>query len=165
MIELDELEDLFSDLDEVMPTESQKADMYDIYREDFFNDYVEIDGLELTLKSQKSWIKGFHEMPETFVHLVTREMTHGKPRTFDAKRANRIHWIKPILVQRDNPKINYFEKIDKGYLKQHYWFREKDFVVILKAIKTKILLVTAFYVDKLKKVDFDWDLNKYNESL
>jgi hypothetical protein len=165
MIDLDHLEDLFDNLNEVSPTAAQLAEMYEIYKDEFVHDYVEIDGCKITLKSQKSWLKGFEELPETFVHLITREQTYGKPRIFDKYRANRIHWVKNILVQRDNPKIKYFEKVDKGYLKKHYWFEEKNFVVILKPVKADLLLVTAFYVEDLKKDDFEWDYNAYRESL
>lgn len=165
MIDLDDLEDLFDDLDEVGPTAAQLTRMHEIYRDDFFHDYVEIEGKEITLKHQKSWVLGFEELPETFVHLITREPSKGRPRTFDKLRANRIHWVKQILTQRDNPKIKYFEKVDMGYLKKHYWFEEKDFVVILKPVNANLLLVTAFYVEALKKQDFEWDYNKYRESL
>lgn len=165
MIDLDDLEDLFDDLDEVSLTEQQKKAMYDIYRDDFFHDYVEVDGKEITVKNQKSWVKGFEGYPETFVHLVTREPLKGKPREFDKLRANKIHWVKQILLQKDNPKIKYFEKVDQGYLKRHYWFEEKDFVVILKPVSETLLIVTAFYVEALKKQDFEWDYNKYRESL
>jgi len=84
---------------------------------------------------------------------------------FDKYRANRIHWVKQILTQKDSPKIKYFEKIDQGYLKRHYWFEEKDFVVILKPVSDTLMIVTAFYVEKLKKDDFQWDYEKYRESL
>ena len=84
---------------------------------------------------------------------------------FDKYRANRIHWVKQILLQKDNPKIKYFEKMDLGYLKKHYWFEEKDFVVILKPVSDTLMIVTAFYVEKLKKDDFEWDYEKYRESL
>lgn len=165
MISLDDLEDLFDNLDEVSPTEEQKKIMYEIYRDDFFHDYVEVDGKEITIKNQKSWVKGFEGYPETFVHLVTREPSKGKPREFDKYRANRIHWVKQILTQKDDPKIKYFEKIDLGYLKKHYWFEEKDFVVILKPVTEKLMIVTAFYVEKLKKSDFEWDYEQYKKSL
>jgi len=165
MINLDDLEDLFDDLDEVGPTAAQLTTMHAIYRDDFFHEYVEVEGKEITLKHQKSWVKGFEELPETFVHLITREQSHGKPRVFDKYRANRIHWVKNILMQRDNPKIKYFEKIDKGYLKKHYWFEEKNFVVVLKPVSEKLMIVTAFYVEELKKKDFDWDYKLYQESL
>lgn len=165
MINLDDLEDLFDDLDEVSPTAAQLTTMHEIYRDDFFHDYVEVDGKEITVKHQKSWLKGFEGYPETFVHLLTRETVKGKPRVFDKPRANRIHWVKQILLQKDNPKIKYFEKVDLGYLKKHYWFEEKDFVVILKPVSDTLTIVTAFYVEKLKKDDFEWDYEKYRKSL
>jgi len=158
MISLEDLEDLFDNLEDVGPTAAQLAEMHEIYRNDFFHDYVEVDGKEITVKHQKSWIKGFEGLPETFVHLLTREPLKGKPRTFDKLRANRIHWIKQILIQKDNPKIKYFEKIDQGYLKKHYWFEEKDFVVILKPVTDKLMIVTAFYVEVLKRKDFEWGI-------
>jgi len=165
MINLDDLEDLFDDLEIVGPTAVQLAKMHEIYRDDFFHDYVAVDGKEITVKHQKSWVKGFEDLPETFVHLITREPSKGKPRIFDKFRANRLHWVKQILIQKDNPKIKYFEKKDMGYMKKHYWFEEKDFVVILKPVTEKLMIVTAFYVEDLKKKDFEWNYKTYRESL
>ena len=165
MIDLDDLNDLFDDLNDVMPTPQQLLNMHEIYRDDFVHDYVEIDGCKLTLKNQKSWLKGFEGLPETFVHLLTREESFGKPRKFDKSRANKIHWVKQILIQKDDGRIKYFEKIDKGYLKRHYWFKAKKFVVILKPVNPDLLLVTAFHADETKQSDLEYDYNKYLESL
>ena len=45
------------------------------------------------------------------------------------------------------------------------WFEEKDFVVILKPVSDTLMIVTAFYVEELKKDDFEWDYKTYRESL
>lgn len=110
MSDLTNLEELFSDLDCDKPNENQLYKMYEIYTNELVDDYIEIDGLRLVFKSQKSWLKGFEGYPETFVHLITKEESYGKPRKFDKERANRIHWVKPILQNKDNPQIFYFEK-------------------------------------------------------
>ncbi|WP_028123660.1 hypothetical protein [Epilithonimonas tenax] len=163
MSDLENLEDLFDDLDDNIPCKEHFEEIYRIYQEELIDDYIEVDGVRLTFKSHKSWIKGFEGYPETFVHLITKEESYKKPRQFDSKRANRIHWIKCILKNIGNSKILYFEKKDKDdTTKKYYWYKEKNFVVILKPIQPKILLVTAFCVEKNKAMDFEYEYNKYH---
>jgi hypothetical protein len=38
-------------------------------------------------------------------------------------------------------------------------------VVILKPVSDTLMIVTAFYVEKLKRDDFEWDYEKYRKSL
>lgn len=163
MSNLEDLRELFDDLDHEFPCKEHLEKLYQIYQEELIDDYIEVDGIRLSFKSHKSWIKGFESYPETFVHLITKEQAYKKPRQFDSKRANRIHWVKCILSNIKDPKIFFFEKKDKDdVLKKYFWYKEKSFVVILKPIQPKILLVTAFCVEKTKAMDFEYDYNKFH---
>ncbi|MCL1034675.1 hypothetical protein [Elizabethkingia anophelis] len=163
MDKLEDLQELFDDLNQQIPSKEHLEKFYEIYNKELSDDYIEIGGDRLTFKSQKSWVKEFEGYPETFVHLITKEQAYGKPRVFDSKRANRIHWVKCILSNIGHSKILFFEKKDKDdILKKYYWYKEKKFVVILKPIKPKILLVTAFCVEKTKEMDFEYDYKKFH---
>lgn len=103
----------------------------------------------------------FKRRMETFVHVITRESKYKNKREFDRDRANRIHWIRPILENSHLSCINVFERVnDKGENQHYYWCPKKDFVVILREIKPDLMLLTAFCVDDYNKNKFR---NWYNE--
>ena len=90
---------------------------------------------------------GFRQYPETFVHVVTRKSKLSGKRHFDRERANRIHWIKNILLHSQDRRIKFFQfRDEENILKDHYWFEEKDFIVVLKPVTPNSLLITAFCV-------------------
>ena len=77
--------------------------------------------------TRKSWHKDFRGLPETFVHLITRENKYKERREFDHERANRIHWVKEVLINHTSARVKYFEYADeKGVLKHHYWLEEEN---------------------------------------
>jgi len=163
MIDLVELEDLFDDLDFDEPSQHHFDEMLRIFTEDFVTNPFQVDGKNVKVVMQPSWNREFRGHPETFVHLITRESRHkGKnERQFDRERANRIHWVKQILLQQADTRIKYYELADeKGYVKQHYWFEEGDFLVVLKPISADLLVVTGFYVDALERPK---QRRRYNE--
>ncbi|KHJ37139.1 hypothetical protein PBAC_26740 [Pedobacter glucosidilyticus] len=166
-MELDDLEDLFDDLDFISPQPSYLAKMLDIYNQDFNQEEFTVFGKSIKVVNKPSWEPEFKGYPETFVHLITRESNYKdkKPRQFDKWRANRIHWVKVILSNTDSNRIKCFEEIDnKGYKKMYFWFKENDFVVILKSISLELLVITGFYVEKSKRKDLDEKLQNYKSS-
>ena len=90
MIELDELEPLY-DMIPLDPDNSLKDELFAIFKADFIDDQVTVDGKEVKIIQHKSNIPGFRQYPETFVHIVTRESHISKKRNFEPNRANRIH--------------------------------------------------------------------------
>jgi hypothetical protein len=68
MSDLTNLEELFSDLDSDKPNENQLYKMYEIYTNELVDDYIEIDGLRLVFKSQKSWLN-----PEAITERMMEE--------------------------------------------------------------------------------------------
>lgn len=56
----------------------------------------------------------FERYYEKFVHVITRTIkggrykTSGKIREFREERANRVHWIRPILENKEDKRITYF---------------------------------------------------------
>jgi hypothetical protein len=155
MIELDDLEPLYDEIP-LEPDEDLKIELFEIFKKDFIDNPFKIDNSKVKIILEKSRIPGFRQYPETFVHIITRLSPMRGKRNFEPERANRIHWIKPILLQKDNSKIKFFEFADDdGILKYHYWFKEMNFMIVLKPISPDVLIITAFCVDKM-------DRNKYN---
>jgi hypothetical protein len=151
---LDELEDLF-DLAELpvdAPTPEQLYQMYGIFLNDFVTHKMTIQGKQLRVNMSKSNHFLFKGKAETFVHIVTRENKYTGKREYDRERANRIHWIRPVLENASDNRILFFEKInDKGVNQLYYWYKERDFIVIIREIKPSLLLITSFCVDASKK--------------
>ncbi len=131
----------------------QINDFYKIFVNDFIDNPVVINGKKIKIAPVNSRIKEFNEYNESFVHVITRDTSKG--RIYNADRANRIHWIKPILENSESKSILYFKWIDENNVcKEHFWFFKRDFIVVLKPISSDLMLVTAFCVDKDEKEKF-----------
>ena len=152
--ELDNLELLFDDddLDYEMPTYEQLTEMYNIFKQDIIRNPPIIKGVPLTHNKDKSKHRDFRNLPDGFVHCITRKSEHSGNRSFDKERAQKIHWIKPIIENIKNSKIKYFEAInDKGENQLFYWYESKQFIVIIREMNPNLLLITTFHVDKNNK--------------
>ncbi|MGI8892894.1 MAG: hypothetical protein ACR2GN_05480, partial [Bacteroidia bacterium] len=80
-------------------------------------------------------------------HLITRKSGSYK-RVFDKHRANKIHWVKCILENRKEPEIIFFQyPDDDGDLRDYYWYKEADFLVIMQQITPDYLIITSFCID------------------
>ena len=162
---LDELDDLFGNLDIYGPTDEQLYIMYGIYLNDFVKNSLIINGCRVIVNSGIVRNKNnglFIGKHFTFNHLVTIESKISNKRIFDKYRANKIHWIRPILEQLNDSRILYFEKIDDNNVnKRYFWYKERNFVVVLKEIKTDTMLVTAFCTDDYSKRGFEVDYRDY----
>jgi len=144
----EELEVLFEDLGSY-PTKEQLTEMLNCFTSDFVINPFQVKGCNVKVILKPSYDPDFRGYPETFVHLITRENKYKDKREFDAYRASRIHWIKPILLNHESPQIKYYEFPDKkGVIKHHYWFEAGNFLVVLKPISLDLIIVTAFCVDK-----------------
>jgi hypothetical protein len=165
MIELNELEPLYDKI----PLESDSAlkdELFAIFKADFIDNQFYVDGKKVKIIYQKSNMPGFRQYPETFVHIVTRESHISGKRNFEPNRANRIHWIKNILLQSNDSRIKFFQYRDeKGVLKDHYWYEDYNFMVVLKPLSPDTLIVTAFCVDQLEKPTYKRRLNEYRKGL
>ena len=108
--------------DGVAETEQEKMDeLYAIFHRDFFENTVIIDGIPLKVKpylyknSKKDNLPvDFERYYEKFVHVITRTIkggrykTSGKIREFREERANRVHWIRPILENKEDSALLIF---------------------------------------------------------
>lgn len=154
MLTLDQLEPYFEEFG--MDIDIEKIDqLYKIFQNDLINNTIYIGSVPLIIKPQMS---NYGELPEltrynhNFVHCISRKSDLSGKRNFEPERANRIHWIRPILENRDDIRIRYFEfQESHGRIRHYYWFEEKDYVVILEKINDELLLISAHYVDDYHK--------------
>lgn len=158
MIDLDDLDELFDDLGFSEPTPEQINKMYEIFLNDFVKNTLRVKGKVVKYDGTRSKDPLFRGKEETFRHIVTRKSKMRDRRDFDRQRANRIHWIKPILKNSDDNRVWYFERLnDKNQNQHYYWYKSRDFLVILREVEPDVLLVTSFYVDGLEKAMYlDW---------
>ena len=145
-----------SDLDDTMtdsPSKEQLYQLYGIYLNDFVKNTLIIDGFKVLVNNNivndgKRYDKILIKKQESFCHISTREVGNSKRRTIRAERANKIHWIRPILENCNDTRIKYFEGLnDRNEYCRFYWYKEKSYIVILKEIRVNVMLVTGYCVD------------------
>lgn len=162
--ELDILEDIFEYLNLDEPTNEQLYELYGVFKRDMIDEPIYINLVQLGYNKTRSRHPMFKGKPEGFEHICTRESKHSKRRNFDPERANKIHWIKPVILNKDDNRIKYFERLHyTGQNQQYYWLKEKDYVVIVREITTNLQLVTAFKVDEIEKGRFQNWYNVYHK--
>src|SRR5699024_1811453 len=98
---LDDLEELFEDLDIDEPSSAQLKKMYQIYKNEVCN--IVFKGVEIIVDENRSRHPLCWGMNRSFEHIVTRKSSYSGKRNFDNQRANRIHWIKPVIENYENP--------------------------------------------------------------
>lgn len=89
------------------------------------------------------------EYEEGFWHIITRGS--GGDRLMDYKRAKRITWLRPLIENADEPQLhkwvdNEMDKRGRYVEKTYIWYREGNYLIVLKEIPRKYFLSTAFYV-------------------
>jgi hypothetical protein len=156
MNSLNELEPLLPD--SILSSEV-KMDQIDIFFNAFTTDFINstfmLNGKKIKIFNQKPNQKEFNKYTETFYHIITRKTNIYNHRLYDCNRANRIHWIKPILQSHPCEEIKYYKWKDKdGICKEHFWLYSKNFMVVLKNISSDLQIVTAFCVDKDEQITF-----------
>ena len=159
--ELDIVEDLFEYLDLDGPDEDQMYRLYGVFKKDLIDEPIYINQIQVAYDKRRSRHPLFIGKPTGFEHICTRESKYSGKRNFDPERANKIHWIKPVIHFKEDARVRYFERAHaNGKNQQYYWLYEKDYVVIIREITNSLQLVTAFRVDELERRRFqDW----YNE--
>jgi hypothetical protein len=156
--ELDLLEELFEFLELDGPDNDQMFTLYGVFKKDFIDDPILIDFLPLKYDRARSQHPLFRGKPRGFEHICTRGSKHSGKRNFDPERANKIHWIRPVLHFKEDNRIKYFERVHSNGQNQHYyWLAEKSYVVIIREITSNLQLVTAFKVDQIEERRFqEW---------
>ncbi len=102
---LDELEILFDedDLDIDAPTNDQLYIIYGHFLDNFPKTPLIYKRRRVIFNTNRSRHPFFKGKFEGFVHVVTRKSQYTDKRQYDRDRANRVHWIKPILDIWESP--------------------------------------------------------------
>ena len=97
----------------------------------------------------------FSRYYEKFVHIITRKSDNkkgSKKREFIEERANRVHWMKPILENYTDNRISCFQSVENnGAIRDYFWFKAKKYIVILEEVIPDYILITGFCVDNKNK--------------
>ena len=134
---------------------NQVDQLYEVFKEHFVFDPFTVGGKKIKIIHQKSRIEQYADYSETFTHIITRKAYTFGNRIYLSDRANRIHWIKPILQSPPCKDIFYYRwKDDDGVCKHHYWLFDLDYMVVTVDVKPDLRIVTAFCVDKDEKKKF-----------
>ena len=160
--DLDDLEDLFDDLSHDGPTKEQMFKMYGIFLNDISKNPLIINGKAVKYNSNPSVHPICKGKAKAFEHIITRESKIAGRRNFDVERANKIHWIRPIIENVADFRIKYFEKVnDEGYNQQFYWYEDKGFIIIIREINPDLLLITSFSVDFENQRNYKRDFQNF----
>ena len=148
MKSLSDLKPLFNDDDLSSSFDITQVDVfYESYLEDFVKTPLIINGKHIRIASKPAKIKEYNKYQETFYHIITRKIFND--RFYDCNRANRIHWIRPILLSHPCNEIKYYWwRDEKGVCKEHFWYFGKMFMVVLVNVAPDKQIVTSFCVDK-----------------
>jgi hypothetical protein len=163
-MKLEELEDLFENLDIDSPNKEQLYHIYGIYLRDFVNSELEYEGKKVLVN--KALVKDkregcFLNKQKTFDHIVTRKSQFTNKRKFDKDRANKIHWIKCIIENSTNALIKKYEVIKDAKKSIILWLQSKKYVVILREEEPNVLLVTGYCVDQTEEARFNSEYKQY----
>lgn len=157
-MELEDLDELFEDLDTNVLLREQLHRIYGIYLNDFVYSDLFFEGKKIVVNTDIVRNKRdgyFVSKQKSFDHIVTRENKYSGKRQYDKDRANRIHWIKVIIENYQNPLIKVFEKIDKnGDRNILLWYEGRSYVVILREKLPNMFLVTGYCVDAIEQGRF-----------
>lgn len=157
---LSSLEPFYKEGVQVQEMDKIKA-LHEVFYNDFFVEGVYVDGEKVKVKpykysnSKKDGLpEEYTSLIEKFVHIITRNVKSSswksapKIREFREERANRIHWIKPILQNSSDKRITHFKHIeDDGKEREYFWYRGKQYIVILEHLDPNFDLITGFCVD------------------
>jgi len=161
---LSELSDMFEDLSVDRPTPDQLYQMYGVFLNDIKKNPICIKGKTLTFDRTISKHPVCRGKYVGFEHIITRESTYKGKRDFDRDRANKLHWIKPIIENVNDARIKYFEQINAdGFNQQFYWYEAKSFLIIVREVNPELFLITSFSVDVMEKPKFKTWYEEYKK--
>jgi len=129
--------------------------LYNVFYRDFIETKVRLETMDVwfdrTINPGEIYENGFW-------HLVEREHVSGQPRSFDARRAERLPWCKASLTYcLDDRFVKYWKNKERNKVICYVWLEQFDYVVILdeRTLKAKpsrparkvAFLKTAYYID------------------
>ena len=144
-MDLLDLDDLIPNLG-IDPSPEHLEELFQLFKADFIDNVFYFDGCRVKIDIANSKEDSFEAYPHTFVKIITRG-DKGK-RCFDKKRANKIHWIKPILENKDTEDVTCFQFLEAdGRIRDYFWFKEGNFLVVMEKITPDYMIISCFHID------------------
>lgn len=155
-------------LPELFPTENFIYDrlieeLYQIYFENIMN--YDLKFKDYPVRTNENIIEGIY--CEGFWHIVTKCISFSdKTRLVDYRRAERIVWINPLIIQFDFPEILYWveetiKSNNKKTIKHYLYYEHGQFLIVLEKRYNYFFMNTAFYVDSYNRKKYRKKYEKY----
>lgn len=165
MPHIDELEPYFPlDIINAQIDHEQLAVLHKLFVADFIDSKPIINGKTIYIDERMAEPKEYSNYTKTFYHIITRTIKTYRDRFYECERANRIHWIRPILESHPCKDILYYKWRDpKGLCREHFWLVHKKFMVVLADTAPGKQIVTSFCVDDGRKDDYFLNYATYRD--
>lgn len=134
--------------------------IYEVFRKDFIETMPTFQGKNVGLQVEPK-VNG---KPQTFYHMTTEEALNDKQDKKERKialdRCERIAWNKAILESSYVGLKIFPERRSHNRNNIVIWFQERDYVIILRDVKTYFVFITAYpikYGHKKKRLQKSYD--------
>jgi len=132
---------------------------YTIFHNDFIINKFHFQTMPLLLDSKIGEAKKL----SIFWHIVTKDNELTSKRCLNISRAQKIPWIKPLILAVPHASIKHWRYLEGGGEIRHYiWSESTDYLVILEERKLRLFLVSAFCIEPWKRKELD---RKYQKRL
>lgn len=146
---LPELLDLNGDTTETLEM------LYDVFSYSFVTRTINHEDAVVLYDSRK--LDGPASKEEAFWHLVSRDTYSPSGRTINFRRAERLSWARPLIVN-SYPEVTIFDfdHTGKKGIRRYIWSKDGRYVIVLAHRKNETyFLITAYYVDKSGEIDLE----------
>ncbi len=86
---------------------------------------------------------------DIFNHITCKELSKKlnirTPGIFELQRAIRINWIRPIIENKNDSDVLYYETYRENFLKKCFWLKKEKYIVILTVDRKERLFLTSGY--------------------
>jgi hypothetical protein len=126
------------------------ARLYGIFNHDFVQTGCRFEGGPVWWDRRKLDGSSYEE---GFWHLITKVNHKQNERLLNPRRAERLPWCKPTIVNSSAPEVKAWSyKEAKGKIRMYLWLENWDYVIVLEKRQLRVgrniaFLITAFYVE------------------
>ena len=124
--------------------------LYSIFQNDFKRTKPKFQGLPVWWDRRMLKDQSYEE---GFWHLITKEDISAGERIFDPRRAERLSWCCPTIVNAADRNVKVWDyKEARGIVRTYIWLEQWDYAIVLEKRELRIgvvaFLITAFYIEE-----------------